>query len=84
MLIPKQTRNEMWMTYVDHVGNRRSPGTPETAYSNNTSVSRSYWMTGQVRQFGKGDRRGRQKLRVPTISLSINVGGEGGSCWMAG
>ena len=40
-------------------------------------------MTGQVRQFGKGDRRGRQKLRVPTISLSINVGGEGGSCWMA-
>ena len=51
-------------------------GMSETAYSNNDlsinvdDVCILCW--------------GGQKVLIPTIGLSINVGGEGGSCWMAG
>ena len=41
---------------------------------------RSCWMAGQVRHLEKGDRRGRQKVLNPTIAVSRNAGGEGGSC----
>ena len=34
--------------------------------------------------FRKGDRRGGQKLLIPTTDESRNVDGEGGSFWMAG
>ena len=54
---------------------------PTMAVSQNVDgVGRSFWMAGQVRHLEKGDRRGGQKLLIPTIGLSISVGGEGGSC----
>ena len=34
--------------------------------------------------FEKRDRQGRQKVLIPTINESQNLGGEGRSCWMAG
>jgi hypothetical protein len=41
-------------------------------------------MAGQVRHSEKRDRRGRQKLLIPTIDLSQNAGGVCRSFWMAG
>ena len=32
----------------------------------------------------KGDQQRRQKLLMLTVDELRNVGGEGGSCWMAG
>ena len=37
-----------------------------------------------MRHLEKDDRQGRQKLLILTIDLAVNVGGEGGSSWVAG
>jgi hypothetical protein len=37
-----------------------------------------------VRLLKKSDRQGRQKVLMPTVAESINVDGEGKSCWLAG
>ena len=34
--------------------------------------------------FKKRDRQGGQKVLIPTTDAPRNVGGGGGSCWMAG
>ena len=37
-----------------------------------------------MRHLEKSDRQGRQKVLIPTVAESINVDGDGRSCWMAG